>query len=322
MHRVRVARSLPRLARDHPQDQLLEVGGDACDALARLHRRSLERHGEHLHGHLRVEGQLAGDHLVGHDAQRIDVAERGRVLSVDVLGRDVPRRPEALRRERERRRVDDLRDAEVGQLGEVRALARDEQHVLGLEVAVNDAELVRAPEGGRDLQGDADRPDHVEAALGERGLEGVALHVLHHEIDQPAVLAEVRDLDDVRMVDPVDRAGLAQEALAVRHVHPEVLAQDLDRAEPLDHHVPREIHDGHPSAAEATDEPIPRGERAADEGVRVARERRAVERAEPRVVGVGLGAPRAHLHRSTKSTSDLRPSTRRYAVRTSLVTAT
>ena len=53
------------------------------------------------------------------------------------------------------RRGCDLRDAEVDDLDEVGpALAIDEEHVLRLEVAVDDALVVRGAERARDLRGD------------------------------------------------------------------------------------------------------------------------------------------------------------------------
>ena len=292
------------------------------DAVARLHGNPLQRLHEELDRHLRVEGQRARHHLVEDDAQSIEIAERRRRLPVDVLGRDVAGRPEALLGEGDGRGVDDLRDPEVGELREVRAVARQQEHVLGLQIAMDDPQLVRAAQRRGDLQRHADRADHLEATRRERRLQGLALDVLHHQEHQPAVFAEVGDLDDVRVVDPVDGARLAQEPLPVRDVHAEILAQDLDGAQALDHHVPREVDDGHAPAPQAPHQAIAGGERTADERIRVARERRPVERAEPRVVRVGLRAPRAELHRSTGSASPFRPSTRRYAVRTSVVTAT
>ena len=312
MDRVGVARPVLRPPGDHAQDELLEVRRHVRSACARLHGDALQGLREQLDGDLRVEGQRAGHHLVGDDAERVEIAEGGRRLSVDVLRSDVPRRAEALLGERDRRRVDDLRDAEVRQLGEVGSPAGHEEDVLGLEVAVDHPELVRATEGRRDLQGDSERALQIESTGGERRLQGLALDVLHHEEDQPAVFAEVGDLDDVRVVDAVDRARLAQEALAVRHVQAQVLAQDLDRAHALDHHVPGKVDDRHPAAAQPPHQPVARRERASDERVRIARESSAVEGTEPRVVGVWLGAARAELHLSTRSAaSDFSPRTRR-----------
>ena len=114
----------------------------------------------HRHRDLALAGErdLAGEHLVEDDAQRVQVRLPGDVLAERLLGRDVVRgaqhaavggQPVLLQR---------ARDAEVGDLG--RALVVDE-HVLGLDVAVDDVAGVRRPQGAGDL-------DRVGDGLGDR----------------------------------------------------------------------------------------------------------------------------------------------------------
>ena len=121
---------------------------------------------------LPVERQHAGDHLVDDDGERVDVRATVDAEPAHVLGRDVAGRPEELLVHRERRLAGDLRDAEVGELhvlrlGVVRRRALHEQDVLGLEIAMDDAHLVRASERARDLHADAQR-----ARPRERGRAG------------------------------------------------------------------------------------------------------------------------------------------------------
>jgi hypothetical protein len=104
------------------------------------------------------------DHLVQHQAQRVDVARRRRRLAAGLLGGHVARR--AARRRLVGR---DRRDAEVGEHDP--PVARD-QHVVGLEIAVDDADRVRG--GQRVAQLDRDRhrqPDRQRPgaqAIGQR----------------------------------------------------------------------------------------------------------------------------------------------------------
>ena len=88
-----------------------------------------------------------------------------------------------------------------------------------------------------------------------------------------------------------------------RGVHPEVLAQNLDRAQAIDHDVSRQVNDGHPAAAQSTHQAVTRSQRPADEGIRAADQRLRVERTEPCVVGERFVATRAELHFAKPSLS-------------------
>src|SRR5262249_35128409 len=120
--------------------------------------------------------------------------------------------------------------------------------------------------------------------------ERVTLHVLHHEVRDAVGLAHVGDLDDVAMIDAIDRARLTEEALAIGGVQRERLVEDLDRGEALDDDVLRQVHGRHAARAEALDQPIARRDRATEELVRHFLERHAVLRTERGRVLVELAA--------------------------------
>ena len=257
--------------------------------------------GEQLHRHLRVERQRARHHLVEDDAQGIEIARAPSAASPSMYsGAMYPGVPK--------------RCSLKVIVGASTIFAIPKSVSLAKSVPSRGTSSTFSGLRSRWMTPSSCARPSAEAICSatriartsskgprpERRLERLALDVFHHEKHQAAVFAEVGDLDDVRVVDPVDGARLAKKPLPVRHVHPQILAQDLDRAEPLDHHVPREVDHGHPSAPQAPQQPIARRQRPADEGVGVARERRAVEGAEARVVGVRLGAPRAELHRPTR----------------------
>ena len=129
---------------------------------------------------LALERDLAGEHLVEHDAQRVEVRLAGDRLAERLLGRDVVGRAEHAPVGGQPLLVERAGDPEVGDLG--RALLVD-QDVLGLDVAVDDVAGV----GGAERAGDLDR---VGDRLGDRQppvaadavLERLALDVLEDDV--------------------------------------------------------------------------------------------------------------------------------------------
>jgi hypothetical protein len=109
-----------------------------------------------------VERRRAREHLVEDRADAVQVAARVRDLAARRLGGHVQGRAELRARHRETV-VDlagDLRDAVVADLGELLEVgSQGHEHVLGLEVAVQDAGVVSVLEGHQDL------PRDVEGAL-------------------------------------------------------------------------------------------------------------------------------------------------------------
>ena len=105
------------------------------------------------------------------------------------------------------------RDAEVGDLD---GAALAEEDVLRLDVAVDEAALVRERQPVRDRDGELDRaPQRQRARADDQVLEVLALDELEDDVLAPAVLAAVDDGDDVRVRELRDRARLVPEALDV-----------------------------------------------------------------------------------------------------------
>ena len=138
--------SRPRSRTDPPASSRARARSTAAmsgGASGRTSRIGPQPLGEMLHHHRRrvrcLERQLAGEHQVADDAERIDVAAAvGLALAERLLGRHVRRRADRDARDRELRvALGRARDAEVGD-HRAPALAID-QNVLRLDVAVHDA---------------------------------------------------------------------------------------------------------------------------------------------------------------------------------------
>ena len=113
------------------------------------------------------------------------------------------------------RPLDHLGEAEVDDLDEVAARAqRLEDDVLGLEIAVDDAEVVRFGERGEHLaQHVDDAPEWERPVLVRDAREVAPAQELHDEVELTVVgLAEVDDADRVRVVEAARGARLGDEA--------------------------------------------------------------------------------------------------------------
>ncbi len=182
------------------------------------------------------ERVAARQHFIQHDAEREQVGAAVDRHTRYLLGRHVFRRAErcpGLRHARGRH----VGDAEVGEL----AAARGRDHHIGrLDVAVDDAVLLRVVERVGHLRGDLRRRGERGARqLAQHLLQRASLEQLHRDVGHAGVLADVEDGDDIRMVEAAGRARFAQEALAhlVQDLGRQLRQQRLDRDFALDQRI-------------------------------------------------------------------------------------
>ena len=151
---------------------------DLHQLLGQVGAQLLEGHGilvedlvDHRDRVLGAERELAGEQLVHHHAERVDVGLDGRRLLVDLLGRHVGRRAEEALDLRVRR-VRDLGGAEVADLDVV---ALGQQDVGRLDVAVDHAVLEGVVERAAHLEDHQHRLAHrQQVRLGAVLLERAA----------------------------------------------------------------------------------------------------------------------------------------------------
>ena len=155
----------------------------------------LHRNGDEV---LARERNLAGEQLVEHDTERVDVRLLVDVQALCLLGSDVVGGSEyrpglghpALHVER-------ARDAEVGHLRLAVAVQED---VLGLDVAVDEAAAMREGEPARDLSRQLERSrDRQRLVLLDQPLEILPADELEDDELPPVMLAAVDHRHDVRM---------------------------------------------------------------------------------------------------------------------------
>ena len=146
------------------------------------------------------------------------------------------------------------RDAEVRDLDA--ALVVDE-HVVRLDVAVDDPVPVRVPERREHLADVRDRHgDGARAAGDEELLQRPSLDVLHDDVVRAVGLAAIEDRDDVRVREAGRVRCLAPEALDELRVVRVALVEHLDRDLATELLILGEPDVGHAAAPELALEPV------------------------------------------------------------------
>ena len=161
-------------------------------------------------------------------------------------------------------------DAEVGELHRA---ARVHEDVAGLDVPVHEPGLVGGAERRRRLADDLERLVGGQAPppLDPR-LERLAVHPLHHDVGDAAVLADLVDGDDARVLELGRAAGLGQDLLAHGGAVGARAAgvDELDRHGAVEGDVARLIDPAHAAAADQRLETAG-AERGSNEGIGLGR---------------------------------------------------
>ena len=211
-----------------------------------------------------LERHAAREHLVEHDAERVDVGLRADAAPARLLGREVLGRADD-RADLGHLRVAGVRDAEIGDLD---APVVADEHVVRLDVAVHHAVLVRVAQAGEHLHRDRDRALRRQRPLGlDDLLERAALQVLHRDVGPAVGLAAVVDGDDVGVVEARRGLRLAPEALDELAVLGIALRHDLERDLAAEARVLRQVDGRHAADTQAPEHAVAAVERLAALGV-------------------------------------------------------
>jgi hypothetical protein len=131
----------------------------------------------------------------------------------------------------------------------------------GLQVAMDDPLAVRRIERGRDLPADAKHLVHRQPPLHKAIGERLPLDHLHHEVMRAALVPDVVERADVRMVQRRDRLRLALEPRLELRVRRKVARQNLDRDLALEPRVLRAPDLTHTACADGRDDLVRAEER-------------------------------------------------------------
>ena len=214
------AEAVPRVVRQATEEGPLPDRVEVGDDLARRGGRDVADGGAERG--LAGEREAAGDRLVEHDPQGVEVARGARLAPFHLLRRHVGRgaAPEvaALRVRDPPLSPTPAGEAEVGDHGADRLALSGDHHVAALEVAVDDPGRVRGVQGCRHLAGERERLLRPHRPLPrDPGRQGLPRQELHGEEGDPArsiadivadivadlVMEEVEDPADVRVGDPL-----------------------------------------------------------------------------------------------------------------------
>jgi hypothetical protein len=210
----------------------------------------VDDHAQRLDGIRALEGGQAGEDLVEHGAERVDVALLAdlRDLARGLLGRHIARGADDGARHGDlRMALQRLGEAEVHDVGLAVLVEHD---VVGLDVAVDDAARVGVLDGAGDLREDG-------GGLGGGELlarEAAAVDELHRDHVLVADVADLVDADDARVAQRGGGLSLAAEADEL------LLAagaeEDLEGDPAAQGAFPRLIDHAHAAAAELLDEDV------------------------------------------------------------------
>jgi hypothetical protein len=139
-------------------------------------------------------------------------------------------------------------------------------HVLGLQVAVDDARLVGAGQAVGDLHRKLEDALGGQRARGQDVAQGTAVHQLHGQEGVAVLGADVVNVHDVRVVEGRGRTGFLLEAGAALVVLGELGGQDLEGDLPLQPRILGAVHLAHAPDAQGTQDLVGPEFRAGGEG--------------------------------------------------------
>src|SRR5690606_6013223 len=181
-----------------------------------------------------------------------------------LLGAHVVRRPQeraGLRGPVPTRIAVVLADPEVEDLGDLFVVAADQENVLGLEIAVNDAEGVRPHQRAGDVGDHAVGAARIEPAEPREACgEVLPVEELHGNVGHAAPIAMIEHVDDMGAPKLRRRLGLPLEANADLLALRLVVIDELERTARVKRQVEGEPHRPHAARAELPDEPIAAGD--------------------------------------------------------------
>ncbi len=204
---------------------LVQIGGHGLQGDSLQGRRDVRveipgRNGngtDVLNGHVDrivpLIGKPAGEHLIEDHAGGVDVGAAVHMAALGLLRGDIVDRADGLGGHGVLGGAGDAGDAEIGDL---HAAVPQDQHVLGLDVPVDDAPAVGVIQSPQDLGDEVDSLPPVQRGppLAQILLEGHAVDQFHDDVVQPVGAAHVIHGDDIGVGQHGNGLGLIVEPAA------------------------------------------------------------------------------------------------------------
>ena len=226
-HFARVLVSCLNVFAHRLHDDMFDRGRDVGNDLRGRNSLLLNLHERDRNGAVGVERQFARQHLIKDNARRIYIAPLVGGSALRLLGADIMNRSDRLVRDRYRAVILDVSDAEIHDLDGL--VAVNENYVLRLYVAVNDAAFVRVFKRGKYLFDDMKRVVNIERPVfGHILFQRRTFEVFHNDILHVALEIDVKDVDDILVRKHCDRAGLIQKAAAGLRLFDKFFAKDFE----------------------------------------------------------------------------------------------
>ena len=241
---VAVVRVLGQRAVDHvggrPGDirrKCLQADGIALEMLERNQRRVL-----------RLKRRPARQRMEERPAQAVNVASEILGIMVQLFRGDIIRRPPDFPAGFFLRLFQRQGETEVHDLGRVRVGKKD---VARLHVAVNQARLVGGVQTRRNLGSDLQHLRLGDAALQvHQVIERTLVHQLHRDVILSVVASERKDLHHVGMIHRSRDLRLRLQFFDVVLIRAELPAQQLERDDAVQVHVPRPVNRSHAAGSD------------------------------------------------------------------------
>ena len=199
-----------------------------------------------------TERRPAGEREEEHAAERVDVGATVERPALDLLGRRVGGGAEH-RAAGAREPVDRLlpaREAEVAQVGVRRLWRAGDQHVGGLDVAVDEPARMGGVERSGDLAQQLRRRGRRQRAALDHQLAQVrAVDPAHRDEEALVLLARLVDGDHVRMLERGGHARLAHEARAELRIARQLGRDQLEGHRALETLLHGPVDDSHATSA-------------------------------------------------------------------------
>lgn len=143
-------------------------------------------------------------------------------------------------------------DTEIGQQGIFPSRRASQEDVLGLNVAVNEALIMKKVQSIGDLLEDAHAPFKLDRAALKYGTEIRPVDEFHYEVQPALINSRVVQLDDVLMIDTGHHLNLTMKASTRIRVVLEMRSQQLESHLAMKLLIDGSIYNAHAAGADAT----------------------------------------------------------------------